>query len=253
MPVMRSPETTLWAGGATVTIAHRGDVARHRENTLLGVASAIAEGADVVEIDVKVTADGEVVLLHDLTLERLWGHSAAITALTYAATGELIGGGLGVPRLRDVLGLMSGTPCSLLIDMDAACWAERAVGCVRAGVAEGLVSAGQVLWCGRDDSLRVVRELDPAARIMLSWDESNGQGAPPADDIIEALRPEAYNPHWPMMSPETVAWARDRGMATCCWTVDDEATMRRMLHFGAKGMITNQIRTLRKVVDELSC
>ncbi len=242
----------LAVDGPTLAIAHRGDPRRHRENTLLGVASAVMERADLVEIDVKVTADGEVVLLHDLTLQRLWGFEAAITELSYPRLVELTGGGLGVPRLRDALAMVSDTPCSLLIDMDTAVWAEPSLSCVRACVSEGIVRDEQIAWCGRDDSLRIVRELDPKARIILSWDESNGQGEPPDDHIVETLRPEAYNPHWPMISSDVVAWGHDRGMAVCCWTVDDEASMRGVLPLGVSGMITNEIRTLRKVIDELS-
>jgi glycerophosphoryl diester phosphodiesterase len=227
-------------------------VARHRENTLLGVASAVAAGADVVEVDIKVTADGEVVLLHDLTLDRLWGHARTITELTHEDVSRLTGAGLGVPRLVDALALLSGTSSALLIDMDTDRWATAAVATVQQSIAAGLVTADQVLWCGRDDSLLVVRELDPAARIVLSWDESNGGGGPPGDDVVAQLRPEAYNPHWPMVGPDTVAWARERGLATCCWTVDDEATMRTLLRLGVSGLITNQIRTLREVIDELT-
>jgi glycerophosphoryl diester phosphodiesterase len=244
--------TRLSVGGPKVTIAHRGDPSRYPENTLLGVASAISEGADVVEIDVKVTADGEVILLHDLTLQRLWGLSAAVVELTWAEIAERTGGPLGVPRLHDALALLSGTGRSLLIDMDAARWAEPAWRCVRGCIGAGIVDPEQILWCGRDDSLRVVRELDPSARIILSWDELNGGGDPPGDDIVQALRPEAYNPHWPMMSQQSVAWAHERDMAACCWTVDDETTMRNLLRLGVEAMITNQIRTLKRVTDELA-
>ncbi|MET1004857.1 MAG: glycerophosphodiester phosphodiesterase [Propionibacteriaceae bacterium] len=243
---------SLSLAGPVRCVSHRGDPRRHRENTLLGVASAITEGADVVEVDVKVTADGEVVLLHDLSLQRLWGHPGRVTDLSYADVADLTGGPLGVPRLRDALALLTGTPSALMIDLDAAGWAEPSVACVRSCIAEGLVTPGQVIWCGRDDSLLVVRELDDDARIVLSWDESNGGGKPPGDDIVDLLRPEAYNPHWPMVDADTVRWAHERELAVCCWTVDDEPTMRRLIDLGVTAMISNEIRTLRTVADELS-
>jgi myo-inositol-1(or 4)-monophosphatase len=56
-----------------LTVAHRGDTSLWRENTLAGLDSAADCGADWVEVDVKLTADGELVLLHDFTLNRLWG------------------------------------------------------------------------------------------------------------------------------------------------------------------------------------
>ena len=56
-----------------ITIAHRGEPVGHRENTLGAFAAAIGLGVDWVEIDLRRTRDGQIVVLHDQTLERLWG------------------------------------------------------------------------------------------------------------------------------------------------------------------------------------
>ncbi|WP_030559609.1 glycerophosphodiester phosphodiesterase family protein, partial [Streptomyces exfoliatus] len=67
---------------STVTaVAHRGDPYRARENTLRSVRSAVERGADAVEVDVRVTRDGVPVLLHDSTLERLWGQDVRLDRL----------------------------------------------------------------------------------------------------------------------------------------------------------------------------
>ena len=57
----------------TFACAHRGDSSRFRENTIIAIQSAIDAGAEVVEIDVRITRDGKVIVLHDSNLERLWG------------------------------------------------------------------------------------------------------------------------------------------------------------------------------------
>ena len=57
----------------TFACAHRGDSSRYRENTIVAIQSAIDAGAEVVEIDVRITRDGKVIVLHDSNLERLWG------------------------------------------------------------------------------------------------------------------------------------------------------------------------------------
>ena len=63
----------------TVTaIAHRGEPVGHRENTLPAFEAAVALGADMVEIDLRRTRDGAIVVLHDQTLERLWGRAASV-------------------------------------------------------------------------------------------------------------------------------------------------------------------------------
>jgi glycerophosphoryl diester phosphodiesterase len=68
----------------TLTVAHRGDTSLWRENTLAGLDSAADCGADWVEVDVKLTADGELVLLHDFTLNRLWGLDRHIGSVSFA-------------------------------------------------------------------------------------------------------------------------------------------------------------------------
>lgn len=55
-----------------LVIAHRGDPSAHRENTLAAVMAAVAAGADAVEVDVHLAADGTPVVVHDETFERLW-------------------------------------------------------------------------------------------------------------------------------------------------------------------------------------
>ncbi len=64
--------------GAVTAIAHRGDPFAARENTLPAFAAAAAGGADWVELDLRRTRDGEIVVLHDQTLERLWGLEASV-------------------------------------------------------------------------------------------------------------------------------------------------------------------------------
>lgn len=241
---MSHPDT-----GRPLAVAHRGNPVDHRENTLPGVVDAVRARADMVEIDVKVTADGAVVLLHDLTLDRLWGHPEVVGRLSYAELLRLTPPPVAVPLLREALALLSGTPTAMLVDMDSAEWAAPSLEAVRGAVADGLVEADQVVWCGRDDSLRVIRAEDPAARIVLSWDERDNSGRPPADHLVAELRPEAYNPHWPMVSERTLDWARERGLALSCWTVDDPQEMLRLLDLGVDRITTNHIRTLREVID----
>ncbi|MBT3155657.1 glycerophosphodiester phosphodiesterase, partial [Streptomyces sp. CHD11] len=86
---------------SVTAVGHRGDPYLARENTLPSIRSALERGADAVEIDVRVTRDGVPVLLHDATLERLWGHGRRLDRLDHAELEELTGG--GVPTLREAL------------------------------------------------------------------------------------------------------------------------------------------------------
>lgn len=233
-------------------IAHRGEPVGHRENTLPSVQAALYLGADLIEIDVKITSDGEVVLLHDATLQRLWGRGVAIRDVSLDDLSDLTLPGesvRGIPTLHETLDVLAGTGTGLLIDMDAADWAGASLRVVQDGVRAGRISHDQIVWCGRIEPLLIIREGDPEARIFLSWDEGNAGGEPPPDDAVRALAPEVYNPHYPMITPDVISWAAERGMATGCWTVDDESLMIKLLDLGVSTMISNQIGTLRKVID----
>ncbi|MGI8458914.1 MAG: glycerophosphodiester phosphodiesterase [Propionibacteriaceae bacterium] len=234
----------------TRAVAHRGDPVGHRENTLAGIASALRAGADQVEIDVKLTADGEVVLLHDDTLERVWGLDAAVSEVTRTDLDPGVVARGALPTLADALALVGGTGTSLLVDLDAVAWAEPALTVVQEAVAAGWVMPPEVVWCGRPDSLRVVRTGDPAARIVLSWDEGNAAGELPDDDIVTALAPEAFNPHWPMVTPQVRRWADERELALSCWTVDDPALMRELIDLGVDAITTNRIAELARIVRD---
>ena len=86
------------------TVGHRGASALAPENTLRAIELAIDLGLDLVEVDVYLSRDGEVVVIHDENLRRLAGRSEAVADLTAAELSRVdLGAGQGVPRLVDVL------------------------------------------------------------------------------------------------------------------------------------------------------
>jgi len=237
----------LVRGGGFHAVAHRGDPSNHRENTLPAIASALAAGADLVEIDIKTTTDGAVVVLHDDSLQRLWEDPRSITEVS---SQELVGIGDGdhrIPLLSQALELVGRSTAGLLIDMDDPAWAAPGLAVVRQARGAGLIAADQVLWCGRPDSLKIIRESDPSARIIFSWDESDADGGLPPDTMITELAPEAFNPHWPMIDDAMLEWAADHGLAVTCWTVDDPALMRDLIDRGVDAITTNRIHQLQEL------
>ncbi len=89
-------------------IAHRGYPRQYPENTLAGLAAAIAHGSSHVEIDVQLSADGVPVVFHDADLQRLCGVAGRITALDLAAIRSLRVGGEPLPTLDEFARLLQG-------------------------------------------------------------------------------------------------------------------------------------------------
>jgi myo-inositol-1(or 4)-monophosphatase len=227
--------------GAVQASAHRGDSSRFRENTLPAIRSAIEAGAEFVEIDVRLTSDGAVVVLHDPTLERLWGQDAAIAATPLAQVRELGDSDHRPPLLSETLELFEGAASTLLIDMDDPSFAEPAW-------LVAAQSSASIAWCGHLDGMRAIRALDPDARIWLPW---NSPALPAADDVAE-LTPERVNSNAVMMTADMVRHIHSLGCAVTVWTVDDEFTMRWAIGIGVDTITTNQLPLLQRVIAEHS-
>ncbi|MCX5208669.1 glycerophosphodiester phosphodiesterase [Kitasatospora sp. NBC_00240] len=228
------------AGPRVLAVAHRGDPYRHRENTLRSVASALAAGADAVEVDVRLTRDGVPVLLHDATLERLWGDPRRVGSVTLDQLDAVGAGDLRVPTLTAALKAVADTPAArLLIDLDDAAPAAAA----RAAVV-GLGLADRVAWCGPVAAMLAVRELDPGAEIALTWT----QPRLPAAALLADLRPHYVNPPFGLVDPEFVAGAHEAGLAVSTWTADLRRTMRRLRRAGVDSITSNRIAVLRSVL-----
>ncbi|MFF3177365.1 glycerophosphodiester phosphodiesterase [Streptomyces sp. NPDC057900] len=218
-------------------VAHRGDPYRVRENTLRSIRSALERGADAVEIDVRVTRDGVPVLLHDATLERLWGHDVRLDRLTRQELAELTAG--GVPTLREAL-LAVGAH-RVMVDLPGSTEASvrKIVGTVReCGAGE------RAYYCAGPEAMLRVRAADPSAEIAMTWTTL----APPRAALLEAVRPRWLNYRFGLVSRELADRNHRDGLLVSAWTADTGRTMRRLLRDGVDSITTNRVDVLRKVI-----
>ena len=216
-----------------LAIAHRGEPVGHRENTLPAFAAAVALGADMVEIDLRRTRDGEIVVLHDQTLERLWGVDASVGDLDLAEISPLGDGDVRIPTLREVL---VAVPLPLMVDFTRREVVPGGLAAVRAAGAldRSLFVTGNV------EALRQLRGLSAAARIGLTWVE----GPEPPLALLRELGAEYWNPMFGFVTPDGVAAVHDRGVRVSTWTVDDPAEVTRVLHAGVDAVVSNRIAAL---------
>jgi glycerophosphoryl diester phosphodiesterase len=216
----------------TIAIAHRGEPVDNRENTLPAFLAAVSEGADMVELDCRVTRDKRVVVLHDPTLERLWHLSVKVSELTFADVCGLDVDGYRVPGLAEVLNAVS---LPVMVDMDDPTSVLDVLGEV---VSAG--SLGRCVFAGNLRGLEVLRKKSEDARIALTWTERTL----PSDALLKELRPEFFNPRWDLLRPDVIAKMQTAGIGVSTWTVDDPATMASLARMGADAIITNRIRQL---------
>lgn len=99
--------------------AHRGlSASAHPENSVAALRAAVAAGIDVVEIDLRATADGAIVLMHDASVERTTGGAGRVSAMSLARLKALdLGAGEPVPTLGEALDLVAASRTRLLLDL----------------------------------------------------------------------------------------------------------------------------------------
>jgi len=218
----------------TVTaIAHRGDPVHHRENTLPAFAAAVTQGADMIELDLRRTGDGVVVVLHDQTLERLWGYDADVGDLALADVRALGQGDVRIPTLAEVL---EAVALPLMVDFTRREVVEDALATVEdAGALER-----SLFVTGNVDALRTLRGLSAAARIGLTWTD----GADPPLGLLEELGAECWNPVHRLVTEEGVAAVHASGRRITTWTADTEAEMARVVAAGVDAVVSNRVAAL---------
>jgi len=231
---------------ATRVAAHRGGAALWPENSLLAFRSALALGVDALELDLHLTADGEVVVLHDPTLERTSTGRGAVrdTMLADLAsvrlkTPEGAATAERVPTLAQVLDLVAQSSSELLpeIKLDAHRQRydgieEKVLALIRA---RGLL-ARTTIQAFQGDTIRRLRELEPAARTMLlvGRGDVGRDRARPAEAVRRAreLGATDLGMNHRLIDADVVAAARAAGIRLAAWTVNDETDIRRMIDLG---------------------
>ncbi|MEU9604485.1 glycerophosphodiester phosphodiesterase [Streptomyces sp. NPDC048057] len=218
-------------------VAHRGDPYLVRENTLPSLRSALARGADAVEIDVRLTADGVPVLLHDATLKRMWRHDRPLAELTHAELTEATGG--GVPTLQRALEVLADR--RVMVDLPGA--TRESVRAV-VGTVHECGAAERAYYCAGPATMLAVRAADPAAEIALTWTRS----APPRPVLLDAVRPRTLNYRFGLVNKALAERVHRDGLLVSAWTADTRRTMRRLVAAGVDSITTNRIGTLRSVL-----
>jgi glycerophosphoryl diester phosphodiesterase len=216
-----------------VAIAHRGEPVEHRENTLPAFAAAVALGADMVELDLRRTRDGAIVVLHDQTLERLWGRAASVADVDLADVVALGEGEVRIPTLSAVLRAVS---LPLMVDFTRR---ETVTGGLQAVEAAGALDRC-LFVTGNVAALQQMRAQSGAARVGLTWVD----GPEPPLALLHDLQAEHWNPMAELVTPEGVAAVHDAGLRVSTWTVDSPKEMTRVLEAGVDAIVSNRIAAL---------
>jgi glycerophosphoryl diester phosphodiesterase len=222
-------------------IGHRGAAADAPENTLAAFTLALAQGADGVELDVQLCADGVPIIIHDTTVDRTCDGTGRVADLSLAELRLLtIDNVHPIPTLDDLFATF-GRRTLYNVELKVL---GRGGDALAAAVARAIAAHGvaeQVLISSFSPfTLRAARRhLPPGVPLALLRERRATRAA------HALLRAAADHPHHPLIDESLMAWARWRGLRVNAWTVDDPAEARRLLQLGVHGIITNRPGEIR--------
>lgn len=262
-----APVAPGWAQALTVDVhAHRGGAGLAPENTLAAVRTALSLGVDVIELDLHVSADGAIVVIHDATLERTTNGRGTVRGTTLADLQRLDAGawfnprfaGERIPTLREVLEAIRAAGndrvrLNLETKYDPRGPAPPAE--FEAHLLQILREAGWharvIIQSFHYPSIERIKALDPtvttaALRSPLS---------PTLDPVglVRAVKADIYSPGASLVSREAVEALHRAGIPVVPWTVNQPAAMEMLLSMGigalrGDGIITDHPDRLIQVL-----
>ncbi|MDO5423785.1 MAG: glycerophosphodiester phosphodiesterase [Eubacteriales bacterium] len=233
--------------------AHRGASGYAPENTLEAFELAAKQGADGVELDIQLSKDGELVVMHDETVDRVTDGRGRVQDFTVKELKELRVlhpdyQDARIPTLAEVYELLKPYGIEINVEVKTGIYfypgiEEKALELARRMGMEDRI------WYSSFNHATVVRlkELEPSVRTgilyadgwLRPWEYAKEIGA-------DALHPALYN----MQFPGYLEESRRLGLRTHVWTVNEEDYMEKLAKAGVEAIITNYPDIARKIVQK---
>ena len=253
--------------GHTLVIPHGGGDGLFPENTLLAYTSTLAMGADVVDVDLRLSADGVVIAFHDSTVDRITGSHGAVAQSSYDELSKLDAGwafspadqpkqhpfrakGITIPTMEAIL---QEFPQNLLsLDLK-----DESMSMI-APVCDLLVRYKRLddvfVGSNSDDQILKFRKACPTVRtsatmvdVYASRDAQAANDQNFVPDVTVDQPPFRINGRQ-LVDETSLAWAHKNGVAILTWVVNDEADMQLLIDLGVDGIYTSYPDRLLKLL-----
>lgn len=230
--------------------AHRGYSGKYPENTMLAFRKAIEAGADGVEMDVQLSKDGELVVIHDERLERTTNVTGFVKDYTLAElqtfdAGYVKNGAFGfqpIPSFEEFCQWLSQTDCIANIELKTSVIyyphiEEKVVEAIRRYNLENKV----LISSFNHMSLIKVKELAPELPLGALVEL---EGLMYAGFFAKQFGIDYYHPDYCLLSDEAVKECKENGVGINVWTVNDLASFEQLVAWDVDGVITNYPQVL---------
>jgi glycerophosphoryl diester phosphodiesterase len=259
-----------------LVIAHRGNKALYPENTLLALEDAVELGVDALEVDARLTRDGQLVIFHDETLERTTDGQGSISEKTLAELQELDAGfrftvdkgstfpyrgkGLKIPTLQDGFERFPEMLFNIDIKNPDPLAVDALVFLIQEYQREEFVLIGSF----HDDQIRLFRSKMPnvitaacpsevkrflfAKRVHLTRLIRPGYNAFQVPLAVQQQSKPARMVE--IVTPSFIQQAHSKGVAVMVWTINDPKVMKKLIEWGVDGIFTDDPKTLLEIANK---
>jgi glycerophosphoryl diester phosphodiesterase len=249
-------------------IAHRGASGDHPENTLAAFTATRDAGSPYIELDVRLTRDGVVVVAHDDGFGRVGNSNGLISEMTLAELAQVDAGynfapasspdgafpfrarGIRVPALQEVFDACPAQRFVVEIKQSSPSLVEPLLAVIDRSAMRRRV----LVACEHKAPIDEFRHAAPDIPTNFPTEEvaaflmSMPPGAPPFIPRGDALQIPPEHLGWKMVTPEIVGAAHRMGLELHIWTINEPAEMRSLLALGVDGIVTDFPARLLKLL-----
>ena len=226
-----------------LNIAHRGASAHEVDNSMASFQKAIEMGANMLEMDVHSTIDGEIVVFHDDNVKSISKKKGQIEKMLLIEIKKLrLNNGEEVPMLRDVLERFKGQ-CQFNIEIKSRDAALPSLAIVREVdiIDDVLFSSFSGPWL-----LTIKAKYKNSRLAIISRDKKIK-----IIQIATSLKAEAIHPDKRILTKDMIEEAKGEGLKVNVWAVDKPQKMKKFIDMGVDGIITNKPDILSNLIENL--
>lgn len=219
-----------------LNIGHRGAKGHEPENTLPSFQKALELNADGIELDVHVCKTGELIVIHDFTVDRTTNGSGTVSELTLSEIKALrINGHIEIPTLEEVLEL-TGKKCLVNIELKGRHTAKPVSHLIEKYVLEKEYQYEDFIVSSfQREELEMMYLINPKVRLGVLSQASVTQ----ALEWASAFSAKAIHPHFSLLTEENVQKAQEQGFKVYTWTINETEDIERIKTYNIDGIITD--------------
>jgi len=248
-------------GDRFLTIAHRGASHYFPENTMAAFKGAIEMEADMLELDVLLSKDGKIMVIHDATLDRTTDGEGPVKEKTLKELKKLDAGnwfgskfrGEPIPTLREALTLAQNK-----IHVNIEIKTEAVTDSIEGGIeeialnlVEELGMKNQVIFSSFDyRAIKHLRALDKEIAVAILYNGSETENGMPSE-LVKKFETDAFNCGYKQLSETWIKNIHKHNIPVLVYTVNTRSRMKKIIKKGVTGIFSNKPDVLKQTVRKI--